>query len=108
MKTSYKSLFLLFFVCPFFLYPQSTTNFNIESYKQFLNAHQNMDAEQLLQDHDAGKFDANINADYSSADYFDSIDAKYNLTNYEKSLLNKNGFMVSERLSKYSFGGSFF
>ena len=45
-----------------------------------------MDAEQLLDDHDAGKFDANINADYSSADYFDSIDAKYNLTNYEKSL----------------------
>ncbi len=66
-----------------------------------------MDAEQLLDDHDAGTFDANFNADYSSADYFDSIDAKYNLTNYEKSLLNKNGFMVSERLSKGSFGDAF-
>ncbi len=107
MKASFKSLFFLFFVCPFFLHPQSITNFNIESYKQFLNSHQNMDAEQLLQDHDAGKFDANINADYSSADYFDSIDVKYNLTNYEKSLLNKNGFMVSERLSKGSFGEAF-
>ncbi len=104
MKTSYKLSFAIFIACPILLSPQSNTNFNIESYKQFLSSHQNMDAEQLLQMHDAGTFESNINIDYSSAEYFDSIDIKYNLTDYEKSLINKNGFMVSERLTKSSFG----
>ena len=107
MKVSFKSLIYSFVLCPSLLFPQSTTNFNIESYKLFLTTHQNMDAEQLMQMHDAGSFEDNINADYSSANYFDSIEAKYNITNYEKSLISKNGFMVSERMSYNSFGEAF-
>ena len=107
MKASSKYLFSILFFYPILLFAQSASNFNVEAYRQFLNSNQNMEVDQLLQMHDAGSFEANINVDYSSADYFDSIDTKYNLTNHEKSLINKNGFMVSERLSYASFGQAF-
>ena len=78
--------------------------FNIEDYQQFLQQHQNMSAQQLLDMHPAGIFFDQINTNYSEALYFDSIDAYYNLTEYEKYLIGDHGFMVSERLSKISFG----
>ena len=54
--------------------------------------------------HPAGIFTDQINSNYTEALYFDSIDAYYNLTEYEKSLMADHGFMVSERLDKISFG----
>jgi hypothetical protein len=66
-----------------------------------------MDASQLLQMYDAGLFKGSLNENYSTANYFDSVANKFNLTDYEKSLINKNGFMVSERLSEPSFGQAF-
>ena len=78
--------------------------FNIEDYVEFLQQHQNMTTEELLQMHPAGIFSDQINSNYTEALYFDSIDAYYNLTEYEKSLIGDHGFMVSERLSKISFG----
>ena len=94
-------LFLLVFyasrVCP-------QSGFSLEDYKQFLNSHQNMTSGQLLQMHDAGLFKANLNINTDSIVYFDSICTKYNLTDYEKQLINKNGFMASERLSFDSYG----
>ncbi len=84
-----------------------SSNFNLDAYKQFLQSHQNISAQSLLQMYNAGRFSANINQDYNSAVYFDSIDIKYNLTGNEKSLLQQNGFVVSERLKQNSFGGAF-
>ena len=81
-------------------------NFSIDAYKQFLSTHQNMNTDDLLKMHPAGLFEKKLNYDYQNAEYFDSIDTKYNLTYYEKSLLQKNGFMVSQRLSEMSFGSS--
>ena len=78
--------------------------FNIEDYQEFLQQHQNMTTEELLQMHPAGIFSDQINSNYTEALYFDSIDAYYNLTEYEKSLIGDHGFMVSERLKKISFG----
>ncbi len=78
--------------------------FNIEDYQLFLQQHQNMSTEELLQMHPAGIFTDQINSNYTEALYFDSIDAYYNLTEYEKSLIGDHGFMVSERLDKISFG----
>ncbi len=83
------------------------SNFNLDAYKQFLQSHQNLSAEGLMQLYDAGIFVSSIHQEYSSAVYFDSIDAKYHLTDYEKSLLQKNGFVVSQRLYSNSFGGAF-
>ncbi len=105
MKNIYKFSTVLFLL---FIYltnvKAQTSNFNLEAYKLFLQTHQNISTQALLQLYDAGKFAGNIQQDYNSAVYFDSIDAKYKLTDYEKSLLKQNGFMVSERLSYQEYG----
>ncbi|MBS4035733.1 MAG: DUF3160 domain-containing protein [Ignavibacterium sp.] len=103
MKTI-KFLFLVTLI-PCVIFPQS--NFNIQLYKEFLQSHQNMNTEQLLQMHPAGSFIGDLNLTYDNARYFDSIKIKYGLTEYEESLINQNGFVVSERLSKVSFGEAF-
>jgi hypothetical protein len=74
--------------------------FNLEDYNQFLESHQNMSTEELLQMHDVGYFTDQINSNYENALYFDSLDAFYNFTEYEKSLIEDHGFMVSERLKR--------
>ena len=84
-------------------YPQV---FNLEDYKQFLQQHQNMSTEELLQMHDAGFFTDQINTNYEDALYFDTLDGFYNFTDFEKSLIEDHGFMVSERLKRISFGQS--
>ena len=78
--------------------------FNINDYKQFLQEHQNMSTEELLQMHPAGYFTDQINSNYEDALYFDTLDSYYNFAEYEKSLIEDHGFMVSERLKKISFG----
>ncbi|MCZ2267739.1 MAG: DUF3160 domain-containing protein [Ignavibacteriales bacterium] len=65
-----------------------------------------MSTEQLLQMHDAGTFTDQINTNYSDALYFDSLDGYYNFSEFEKSLIQDHGFMVSERLKRISFGES--
>ena len=79
-------------------------DFNIDDYKVFLSTHQNMSTEDLLQLYPANKFVGEINSGTENVLYFDSINIHYNLTGYEKSLINKYGFMVSERLSNVSCG----
>lgn len=78
--------------------------FNIGEYFQFLETHQNMNTEALLQLHSAGYFNDQINTNYEEALYFDSLNGHFNFTNYEKSLIGENGFMISERLKRTSFG----
>jgi len=89
-----------------FLLPQSST-FTVEAYKQFLSTHQNMNGGELLQLHNAGTFLNQISAQTQNALFLDSIIFKYNLTEYEKSLIEKNGFMVSDRLKTNSVGSAF-
>jgi len=83
------------------------TNFNIGLYKSFLQANKNLTSEGLIQLHPAGDFTRNLNLNYNSAQYFDSIAIKYSLTDAEKSAIKQNGFMVSERLSEPAFGKAF-
>ncbi len=88
-------------------YAQQGNNFSVDSYRQFLISHKNMTAPELLGLHDAGKFKAEVRNNVREAAYFDSVKIKYNLTGDEISLLEKNGFVVTERLSNYSFGAAF-
>ena len=90
-----------------FIYLNAQSSFNTEQYKTFFETHQDMNSPQLLEMHDAGGFNGSINVDYSNALYFDNIVAKLYLTDYEKSLIQKYGFMVSERLRQESFGTAF-
>jgi len=98
------SLIKIFLFSILFITYTAAQNFNIEDYLEFLSQHQNMSTEELLSMHPAGNFLDNISSNYEDALYFDSIDIKYNLTEFEKSLIGDHGFMVSERLSKISFG----
>ncbi len=81
--------------------------FSVEQYQQFLSQNKNLTADQLLQLNSAGLFEKSISKNYTSALYFDSLDFKLQLTNNEKSLLYKNGFVVTERLQENSFGAQF-
>jgi hypothetical protein len=63
-----------------------------------------MNTEELLQLFDAGVFNDQINTGFEDALYFDTLNGFYNFTDYEKSLMQDHGFMVSERLKKISFG----
>ena len=104
-----KSLFTLswFTILIFNISPITYSQvFNVDDYIQFLQAHQNMNAEDLLQMHPAGYFTNQINTNYEDALYFDSLDAYFNFSEYEKSLIVDHGFMVSERLKRISFGES--
>ena len=101
MTLVFTSFILFFLSCPTF--SQSNT-FSVEAYKQFVETHQNMDGGELMQMHDAGTFLNQIPAQTQTALYLDTIESKYGLTDYEKSLIEKNGFMVSERLKSVSLG----
>ncbi len=99
--------FLPALLLSFFLYLSGnlySQGFDLNLYQQFLQSHQNMQTQDLLQMHPAGIFEDHLNFNYQDVFYFDSIDAKYNLTGYEKSLIQDHGFMVTQRLSQKSFG----
>jgi hypothetical protein len=100
MKKAWLLFFLLFITTRIF----SQTGFSLDEYKQFLSSHQNMTSSDLMQLYDAGKFKEGLNINPSNVLYYDSICAKYNLTDYEKQLIQDHGFMASERLSFDSYG----
>jgi hypothetical protein len=78
--------------------------FDIAKYGQYLNNHKDMVSGDLLGLYPAGVFKSNIRENFNSTDYSDSIRIKYNLTNDEESLINKNGFVVSGRCSFPAYG----
>lgn len=80
----------------------SQTRFDLQSYRQYLEAHRDLPADALLSEF------APENAYYkgNTADtsmgryaYFDSVQIKYRLTPGEIELLRRNHFVISERLS---------
>lgn len=58
--------------------------------------------------HPAGDFLGNIETDLSSVLYLDSIISAYQLTGFDRSLIKKHGFMVTERLTRSSSGSEVF
>lgn len=95
------SLFLIFGFAVEAL-PQ-TSGFDLAAYQQFLQQHQNMNAAELLAMYPAGSFKAEANVPSGTVSYLDVIDNVYHLTDDEKSLIKKHGFLVTERLRKNNF-----
>ncbi|HTY10472.1 MAG TPA: DUF3160 domain-containing protein [Bacteroidota bacterium] len=89
------------------IFPQQSQTFDTAAFKQFIASHQNLSTEQLQSLYGAGTFSAGAHTVCGSAQYFDSINQRYGLTAAEQSLLNKNGFMVTERLKPYSFADGY-
>ncbi len=79
------------------------TEFDIDNYKEYLNSHQNMSYSDLLQEYPASEFNTYAKTNFYNAEYSDSINQFFQLTQDEISLLNSHSFMVSERYSYPSF-----
>jgi hypothetical protein len=94
-------VFIFFFSTSLF---SQSGQFNVEEYKSFLNAHQNMGTQALLEMHSAGVFEDKAYAASNNVLYLDSMELKFELTEYEKFLLNQHSFVVTERLGSHSFG----
>ncbi len=102
--------FTIFIVCSFLSFSIFTfgqTNFNPDDYQKFLETHANIDATGLqdlhpIKDSYVKNFEKPLNiADYN---FLDSIIVKYDLTDGELNLLNQNRFMVTERISRLTYG----
>jgi hypothetical protein len=82
------------------------SQFQISDYKLFLQHNKDMSSSSLYGMYDAGTFRGNISTDFTNAKYSGTAISQYSLTDYEKSLINQNGFVVSQRLtnSNYVYG----
>ncbi len=72
-------------------------------YQQFLKQHRDTSTPELLAMHPAGDFQEDVGLPWESILHHELIDAQYSLTPYEKTLLERNGFVVTERLRQSSF-----
>ncbi len=106
-KNTHLTLFVLMFCIANSTYPQSSPKFDLSAYKLFLSTHQNMGADQLRMLHPAGTFEKEAVTKFSTALFADSIVKKYSLTEHERSLIEKHGFMVTERKKYPSFGSAY-
>ncbi|KAA3620458.1 MAG: DUF3160 domain-containing protein [Calditrichaeota bacterium] len=102
----FKGFFVTIFILPMPLQGQTSGNFDIDTYSRVLNENKNMSTAELLGTYAAGNFDARVAAQ-NQPFYLDSIDAHYKLTAYEKSLFDKNGFVVTQRLQPRTFADAF-
>lgn len=98
------ALLLLFSLS--FTYAQ-TPEEELKAYRDYLNSHLNMTSGDLEALNPAGNFDTRVSGSPLDALYLDSLANKYLLTDDEKGLIGKNGFMVSQRLSYNSFMEAF-
>lgn len=94
---------LVSFICCVATYAQQ---FDLDAYRQFLQESQGITSQQLQTNHPVDPFRITARVKLSQALYGDSISQQFTLTDYEKSLIEKHGFMVSERLSYPSFGSA--
>lgn len=97
------TFFLVFFLgATSLLYSQR--EFNLERYQQFRAENSDMSADDLLRRYSSGTFESRGGVPLSDACFGDSIGSQYGITNLEKSRIEQNGFVVTERLSYESFG----
>lgn len=96
----YYLLILLLYINSFSF---SQSNFNVDRYNQFLQTNKNLTYNGLLSLHDIGTFRSNIKNPPGSILYLDSLERKFKLTVYEKELLSKHGFVVTERIKAIDY-----
>jgi hypothetical protein len=86
---------------------QTGAAFDLQAYQNFLANHRDLTASQLLAMHPAATFRDKLAVDLKTVAYLDSINRVYKLTADELALLQEHGFVVSERLSRLSFGWAY-
>ena len=79
------------------LWAQTAKPDSFLAYEAFLAQHKDMTTSDLLAMHPAGEFRKQAGVPWESVLYHEIVDAACKLTPYEKSLLQDNGFAVTER-----------
>lgn len=79
------------------LWAQTPTPDSFLAYEAFLAQHKDMTTSDLLAMHPTGEFKKQVGVPWESVSYHEVVDAACKLTPYEKSLLQGNGFVVTER-----------
>lgn len=87
--------------------PITHAQVNVDAYYKYLKEHSTINVNDLLQEYPAGVFAPYAPVNLDNADHFKSIDSKFKLTEFEKSLAAKNSFMVTERLSYPSYAAAY-
>ncbi|PKL84763.1 MAG: hypothetical protein CVV22_11290 [Ignavibacteriae bacterium HGW-Ignavibacteriae-1] len=95
--------FLTIILALLFASTSTQADFKVEEYIKFLEEHKDMSVDDLLGMYPAGAFLKEANTDFMNADFSKEIDSVYTLTDYEKALIAKHGFMVTERLNYPTF-----
>ena len=80
-----------------------TQTFDVGAYRQFLDRHQDMEGQALLDGWPAPLLRKAVPAAVNNAAWLDSITIKYGLTADELALLDENGFVVTERVTPKTF-----
>lgn len=85
------------------------SGFTRDGYSAFLGSVENMTLSRQLSEHAPGVpyFKGGIPPSLEGVAWLDSVMLRYNLTDDELALLERNRFVVTERLSEYSFGHAF-
>lgn len=84
-------------------------SFNLEAYRSFLEANQNMTYDELTASYSVNEqyFSGEGGVPVDGFEYLDSLIIKYELTEDELGLLENNQFVVTQRLSYPSFGQAY-
>lgn len=82
---------------------QSSEADPLQEYQRFLDEHRDMNAVELQAMYPAGNFPDDVGLPWESVLHHDLIDAQYRLTFHERHLLQRHGFVVTERLREDSF-----
>lgn len=87
----------------FVMQTQVHTQFDISKFNEYLSSHRDMSYQNLLNEYPAGLFRDSLNYNFLKSSYGSLLDSIYKLTTYEKELLNRNGFIVTDRYKYINF-----
>ncbi|HXX63422.1 MAG TPA: DUF3160 domain-containing protein [Bacteroidota bacterium] len=107
MKPGFFFALAIILLAPLSARAQGASTFDTTAYRAFVSAHQNMTGTDLESLHSAGRFLSSAPVQTGAVRYLDTIQARYQLTTDELSLLGRNGFVVSERLTNSTMGAAF-
>ena len=80
---------------------------DLDDYRRFLAANTGRTATDMQVEYGLDVFASHAGIDLSAASYADSVTEHFGLTAYEQSLLERHGFVVTERIHPSSFGHGF-
>ena len=83
------------------------SQFSVEAYESFLRAHHDIPPTTLLSMHPAGSFESEAGTALGASRYGSEVASHFELTEHEQGLVERHGFMVTERRSFESFAQAF-